>query len=266
MAGFKFTINVEPQDIPRLDDAHKRDCADALRNSVNSTLKYTLVMSGTIMALYAAYTFFSLTWYLRMYERLPEISGFVPLAAGLIFLFEFVSGTMKGWALAMQTFFHVVIIFAALTSKPSIIIVPFVIYGAMLHFKLITLLPWYKAISEQPGYPEFTPLPEKEDISPAKREEDTKKTEDPTEDEKAPAEEKQAEPEEKQAESEEKQTEPEEAVPENKPEEKQPTVPEDKSDAPDENKPVAEEKPQTANNSAGGSGSKKKKRHKKRKK
>ena len=161
MAGFKFSINVEPQDIPRLDDAHKRDCADALMSSVNSTLKYTLIMAGATMALFAAYSLFGFTWMLRMHSLLPRVSAVVPLAAGVIFIFEFISGTMKGWALALQTFFHVVLMFAAVTSKPSLVIVPFVIYGAVLHFKLITLLPWHRVISGQPGYPEFTPLPEK---------------------------------------------------------------------------------------------------------
>lgn len=165
MAGFKFTINVEPQDIPNLDDAHKRDCADALAASVNSTLKYTLIMAGTVMALFAAYSFFGFTWMLRMHSLLPRVSGIVPLAAGVIFIFEFISGTMKGWALALQTFFHVVMIFAAITSMASVIIAPFAIYGAIIHFKLITLLPWYRAISAQPGYPEFTPLPEKKHLS-----------------------------------------------------------------------------------------------------
>ena len=176
MAGFKFSINVEPQDIPRLDDAHKRDCADALISSVNSTLKYTLIMSGAVMALFAAYSFFGFTWMLRMHSMLPKVSGIVPLAAGAIFIFEFVSGTMKGWALALQTFFHVVLMFAALTSKTSLIIVPFVIYGAILHFKLITLLPWHRVISAQPGYPEFTPLPEKK-IPPSEKTDEDKPAE-----------------------------------------------------------------------------------------
>ena len=194
MAGFKLSINVEPQDIPRLDDAHKRDCADALTAAVNSTLKYTLIMTGTIMALFAAYTFFNFIWMLRMHYMLPKISAVVPLAAGVIFVFEFVSGTMNGWALALQTFFHVVMIFAAVTSKSSIIIVPFVIYGAILHFKLITLLPWHKVISRQPGYPEFTPLPEKKQ-SPSEEKPFT------SEDSQSPSEEKKSPPEEKEEDS-----------------------------------------------------------------
>lgn len=180
MAGFKFSINVEPQDIPRLDDAHKRDCADALMSSVNSTLKYTLIMAGATMALFAAYSLFGFTWMLRMHSLLPRVSAVVPLAAGVIFIFEFISGTMKGWALAMQTFFHVVLIFAAVTSKPSLIVVPFAIYGAVLHFKLITLLPWHRAISEQPGYPEFTPLPEKKQ-SPEEKESASEENRSPSE-------------------------------------------------------------------------------------
>ena len=96
-----------------------------------------------------------------MHYMLPRASAVVPIAAGVIFIFEFISGTMKGWALALQTFFHVVMIFAAVTTVPTIAAVPFAVYGAILHFKLITLLPWHRVISEQPGYPEFTPLPER---------------------------------------------------------------------------------------------------------
>ena len=210
MAGFKFSINVEPQDIPRLDDAHKRDCADMLGAAADSTLKYTLIMSGAVMALFAAYSFFGFTWMLRMGDMLPRISGFVPLTAVVIFLFEFISGTMKGWALALQTFFHVVMIFASVTSVPTLVIVPFAIYGAALHFKLITLLPWYKVISVQPGYPEFTPLPERKHISAEKKPEDTQK----------PEEEKESDVKESAAE---KQADAEKSVPaESKPEEKQP--------------------------------------------
>ena len=173
MAKFRFSINVEPKDIPSLDDAHKRDCADALASAVNSTLKYTLIMTGAVMVAYAAYAFFGFIWMLRMQYMLPEIPGFVPVTAIIIFIFEFISGTMKRWALILQLLFHAVMIFAAATSFSSIVTVPFVIYGAILHFKLISLLPWYDVISELPGYPEFTPLPEKK-VSPSeKKDEDT---------------------------------------------------------------------------------------------
>ena len=291
MAGFKFSINVEPQDIPRLDDAHKRDCADALTASVNRTLKYTLIMSGAVMALFAAYSFFGFIWMLRMHSMLPRVSAIVPLAAVVIFLFEFISGTMKGWALALQTFFHVVLIFAAVTSAPSIIAVPFAIYGAVLHFKLITLLPWYKAISVQPGYPEFTSLPEKSQISLVKKADDTQRTEDEKESAvtETKPEEKQSDitenkPEEKQSDV--TETKPEEKqsdITENKPEEKQSAVTETKPEGkqsdvteskpeekqsddienkPEETKPAVPEKQQTANKPSGGSGKKKHKRRK----
>ncbi|MCH5348133.1 MAG: hypothetical protein J1E40_02315 [Oscillospiraceae bacterium] len=172
MAGFKLSINVEPRDIPSLDDAHKRDCADAITGSVNSTLKYTLIMSGAIMALFAAYSFFSFIWMFRMGNMLPGVSAFVPIAATAIFLFEFISGTMKGWALGLQIVFHLVLIAASIMSYSTLVVIPFAAYGAILHFKLVTLLPWHRVISEQPGYPEFTPLPEKMKPPADKKDED----------------------------------------------------------------------------------------------
>ena len=250
MAGFKFSINVEPQDIPRLDNAHKRDCADALSASVNSTLKYTLIMAGTILALFSAYSYFSFIWMMRMHYMLPSVSGVVPLTAGAIIIFEFISGTMKGWALALQTFFHVVLIFAAFTSIPSLVTVPFAIYGAILHFKLITLLPWHKVISSQPGYPEFTSLPDKKEVAAQK-----------PEDKKESAAEKQSDP---QSDSEEPAPEPEKAVTEeNKPEVSQPVAAEDRSE---DNRPMDTEKQETtAGKSSGGNSKKKHKRKKGRK-
>ncbi|MCH5193959.1 MAG: hypothetical protein J1F11_08365 [Oscillospiraceae bacterium] len=173
MASFKLSINVEPKDIPFLDDAHKRDCADAITNAVNSTLKYTLIMTGTVMALFAAYSFFGFIWMMRMDSMLPSVPAFVPVAAAVMFIFEFISGTMKKWALALQLLFHAVMVFAAVTSPASIAVVPFVLYGAVLHVKLLNLLPWYDVISVQPGYPEFTPLPGKDEIILRKKDEDT---------------------------------------------------------------------------------------------
>lgn len=233
MAGFKLKINVEPNDIPRLDDAHKRDCADALTNAVNSTLKYTLIMSGAVMAFYASYSFFGFTWMMRMHSMLPNISVFVPIAAVVIFLFEFISGMMQKWALSLQILFHGVMIFAAATSRVSLIIIPFALYGAVLHFKLITLLPWHKVISAQPGYPEFTPLPEKKQ-SPSEK---TEEASEPSEVTEKPETEEKPEP----AEAPESEEKPE---PEKKPE------------------PAENKKPAGSSNG----GSKKKRRRKKRKK
>ena len=244
MAGFKFSINVEPGDIPRLDDAHKRDCADVLTSAVNSTLKYTLIMSGTILALFAAYSFFNFIWMLRMHYMLPRVSGIVPLAAVVIFVFEFVSGTMKGWALALQTFFHLVILFAAVTSVPSLVTAPFIIYGAVLHFKLITLLPWHKAISREPGYPEFTPLPERKQSSPEKKEEDIQKAENEKEPDATES------PAEKQEDTEK----------EEKAEKTEKTAPAEGS--PEVNRPTGEEKQEIAGKPSGGNGKKKHKRRK----
>ena len=260
MAGFKLSINVAPKDIPYLDDAHKRDCADAITNAVNSTLKYTLIMSGAIMALFAVYSYFRFIWMLRMGSMLPDVSAFVPIFAVVIFIFEFISGTMKKWALILQLLFHFGLIFASVTSFASIAVVPFAIYGAALHFKLISLLPWHDVISWQPGYPEFTSLPGKDEISLPKKDEDTEKQEEASEEKDVPAE--------NQDVTDEKQ----EEVPEEKDmsAENQDVTSEKQEEASDE-KGTSDEKQETVhkqestNKPAGGSGKKKQKRKKRKK-
>lgn len=164
MGKFQLEINVEPRDIPDLDDAHKRDCADAINGLISKVFKYTLIFSAAALAFFGIYSFFSLIYMMRMMEKLPQLNLFIPLGAAAIFLMEFISGTMRKWALVVQTALHVLLIFASILTLQSVWIAPFALYGVVIHIKLITFLPFYKAISEQPGFPEFTPLPTKDDV------------------------------------------------------------------------------------------------------
>ena len=164
MSKFRFEINVEPKDIPRLDDAHKRDCADALTKVINQVFKYTLIYSVGIMAFFGAYSLFGFTYLMRMGKMLPQINLFIPLLALAVFLLEFVAGTMNKPALVIEVILNVLLIFAAIMYMHTVWIAPFALYAAVVHIKLITFIPFHKAISEQPGYPEFTSLPTKDEI------------------------------------------------------------------------------------------------------
>lgn len=164
MSRFQFEINVEPKDIPNLDDAHKRDCADALNRVVNHVFRYTLILSAAVMAFFGAYSLFSFTYLMRMEKMLPSLPIILPLAALAVFVLEFISGTMNKAALIIEMILNIVMLIAAVVKLPSIWIAPFALYGAVLHFKLFTLMPFYKVISEQKGYPEFTSLPTKDEI------------------------------------------------------------------------------------------------------
>lgn len=161
MADFKLKIDVDPKDIPALDDSHKRDCADALSGEINRAFKYSLIFSVTVMAFFAVYAFFSFIWLLRMQTKLPQLSPYIPLAAAAICIFGFFLGTMNRGVLILEVLFHIVAAAAAVIHPQSILAAPFALYGAFLHIKLLTLFPTYKAISEQPGYPEFMQLPSK---------------------------------------------------------------------------------------------------------
>ena len=57
MAKFSFSVNVEPQDIPHLDDQHKRDVNDVLTSIINRTFKRTLIIAVAALAFFAAYSF-----------------------------------------------------------------------------------------------------------------------------------------------------------------------------------------------------------------
>ena len=56
MAKFSFSVNVEPQDIPQLDDIHKRDVADVLTSIINHTFKRTLIIAIASIAFFAAFS------------------------------------------------------------------------------------------------------------------------------------------------------------------------------------------------------------------
>lgn len=164
MSRFQFEINVEPKDIPNLDDAHKRDCADALNKAVNHVFRYTLILSAAVMAFFGAYSLFSFTYLLRMEKMLPSLPIILPLAALAVFVLEFISGTMNKAALIVEVILNIVMLFASIVKLSSVWIAPFALYGAVLHLKLFTLMPFYKVISEQKGYPEFTSLPTRDEI------------------------------------------------------------------------------------------------------
>lgn len=164
MSKFRFEINVEPKDIPNLDDAHKRDCADALTNVINQVFKYTLIYSVGIMAFFGAYSLFGFTYLMRMEKMLPQISFFIPLLALAAFILEFIAGTMNKAALIIEVILNLSLIFFVIPQLQTVWIAPFALYAAIIHIKLISFIPFYKAISEQPGYPEFTSLPTRDEI------------------------------------------------------------------------------------------------------
>lgn len=165
MAKFRFIIDVEPQDIPNLDDAHKRDCADALNSVINSAFKYTLVFALATLAFFGAFSLFSFTFYMRMGTLLPQLPVPMPILGFAILLTAFIAGTMNKPALIIEILLCAALAIVSLTSLPCIIIIPFAAYGVFVNVKLLTLIPIHRAISSEPGYPEFTPLPTKEEIA-----------------------------------------------------------------------------------------------------
>lgn len=169
MSRFRFEINVEPKDIPNLDDSHKRDCADALKNAINHVFKYTVVFSIAVMAFFGLYSLFGFTYLMRMEKMLPQINLFIPLLALAAFILEFIAGTMNKPALIIEVILNVLLIFSAILVIPTVWIAPFALYAAVLHIKLITFMPFHRTLSEQAGYPEFTPLPTKDEIAACKK-------------------------------------------------------------------------------------------------
>lgn len=159
MERFKLEINVRPEDIPGLDDPHKRDCSDAVNKAINSTFKYTLIFAAATVVYYVLYVFAGFLWMLRMQNLLPQISALVPLTAVAVFLFEFAAGTMRKWTLAVQILLLGFLLAVALAVPASVVIVPFALYGMICHIRLIALVPFYIVLVSLPGYPDFTPLP-----------------------------------------------------------------------------------------------------------
>lgn len=164
MRRFRFEINVEPKDIPALDDTHKRDCADALKNVINHVFKYTIIFSVAVMAFFGLYSLFGFTYLLRMGKMLPQINLFMPLLALTVFILEFIAGTMNKTALILEVILNILLIFSSVLIIPTVWIVPFAVYAVFVHIKLISLISFHKTLSEQEGYPEFTPLPAKNEI------------------------------------------------------------------------------------------------------
>ena len=162
MGRYKLEIDVDIKDIPYLDDAHKRDCSDAVNKIIGSAFKYTLIFGAASAAYFALYTIFGMFWALRMGSMLPPVSPLIPLAAVLIILFEFAAGTMHGWGIAVEILLLAGMTAVSLMSVQSLIFVPFALYGIIEHIKLFRIMPFFKTISELPGYPDFTPLPVRE--------------------------------------------------------------------------------------------------------
>lgn len=159
MDKFKFEINVRPEEIPNLDDAHKRDCSDAVKKAIGGVFKYTLIFAAATSAFYALYVFFGFLWLLRMQTLLPQISALIPLTAAAVFLVEFAAGTMNKFAIVLEMLLLGFIVILSVMTPASLIIIPFALYGLVRHIQLIALIPFYEVLSSLPGYPDFTSLP-----------------------------------------------------------------------------------------------------------
>ncbi|MBP1561755.1 MAG: hypothetical protein J6C96_11040 [Oscillospiraceae bacterium] len=170
MGKFQLKIDVEPKDIPELDDAHKRDCADALKSKINGVMRYTMIFVAVLLVFFGGYSLFSFTYLLRMNEMLPQVPWSAAIFAVLVFIGEFPAGMMKLAALIVEIILYACLVLSIILSASltAIWLVPFAVYGAFLHVGLITLLPIYKVLSEQKGFPEFTSLPTKEEVTPKK--------------------------------------------------------------------------------------------------
>lgn len=166
MGKFQLKIDVEPKDIPSLDDAHKRDCADALNSKINFAFKYTMIFIFAMLAFFGGYSLFGIIYLMRMNEMLPQLPWAAAVFAVLVFIGEFFAGMMKLPALIVEILLYICLAFSIILSMSVVVVwlVPFALFGAFLHVGLITLLPVYNVLSEQRGYPEFTPLPGKEEI------------------------------------------------------------------------------------------------------
>ena len=102
MAKFRFSVNVEPKDIPHLDDSHKRDVADVLTSIINHTFKRTLIIAIASIAFFAAFSLFSFTFYMRMGTLLPQLPAAMPIVCIAVVLAEFVAGTMNKPAVIIE--------------------------------------------------------------------------------------------------------------------------------------------------------------------
>lgn len=239
MGKFQIKIDVEPNDIPALDDAHKQDCADAINRVINSTFKYTLIFTVVVAAIFAAYSIFGLIYVLRMGEALPQLPFTMLFLAILIAVFEFVSGTMKRWALITEIVLHALFVLSAVMQVVTIIAVPFALYGVVQHIKLMTLLPHYNVISQLKGFPDFTPLPIGDVIN---------KAEPPKEENKASEEEKKAEVPEKAQDKEKKEPVKAENLPDK---EKETDKPQDSENTSEDISGKEKKEPQKSENSSG---------------
>ncbi len=169
MAKFRFTMDIEPKDIPNLDDAHKRDCVDILTAIINRTFKHTVIFALAAVAFFALYLLFDLIFCMRMGERLPQLPIALPFICGAIFIGEFIAGTMNRPAIIIVSLLCCALIFVSLPVISCIWIIPVALYVLVLNLRLLTIYPIHKAISAEPGYPEFTPLPTKEEIAANKK-------------------------------------------------------------------------------------------------
>ena len=174
MAKFSLSINVEPQDIPKLDDPHKRDVNDVLTSIIERTFKRTLIITIASLAYFAAFSLFSLTFYMRMGTLLPQLPVAMPFLCAAAFLVEFVAGTMNKPALIIEVILCTAMLFTFMLSWPTIWLMPFALYAVIINLKLITLIPIHRAISAEPGYPEFALLPTREEIASAKAKNENK--------------------------------------------------------------------------------------------
>ncbi|GEM_PF-2615490 len=172
MARFRFTMDVEPKNIPDLDDAHKRDCADILNSIINRTFKHTAIISLVVVAFFAAYLLFDLVFCMRMGERLPQLPIALPFVCGAIFIAEFVAGTMNKPAIIIVAVLCCVLIFLSLLCISCVWIIPLALYMVIINLRLLTLSAIHKALSAEPGYPEFTPLPTKDEVVKIKKTEE----------------------------------------------------------------------------------------------
>lgn len=170
-------MNIEPEDIPNLDDSHKRDCADLLTSIIDRVFKFNLILSIGSLAFFAAFSLFSFTYCLRMGKLLPQLPALMPFVALAILLLSSTLGLMSKPAIIIEGLLCGSLVLICMLNIQTIWIMPFALYGAVINLKLYSLVPIHRAISAEPGYPEFTPLPTKDEIVIRPKAEETKVSE-----------------------------------------------------------------------------------------
>ncbi|MBQ8826219.1 MAG: hypothetical protein IJ007_03915 [Oscillospiraceae bacterium] len=160
MAAFGRDVNLNPNEIPRMPMAQKKDCMVEIDKVRSANWKYSVIFSVGIFAFVMCYSIISTMYTLKRRGLLTPINPVVMAIPFVIIIFSLLAHSMSKGRIILTVLVYLASGVAVVCTGELVngwLVIPCLV-GAVMYYGMFTLCDSYKALSKEDGFPEFFDL------------------------------------------------------------------------------------------------------------